>query len=61
MEIIKQANSSNDLVTVKVLSLETRKGKEFVDKLEELCRTYAIGDNFFFKFDVSEHIDARHL
>jgi hypothetical protein len=39
-------------VIIKFFGIRTSKPDEFVDKLEELCREYAIQDDFSFKYSV---------
>lgn len=51
---LKPVESKNLSVKVESLYAKTNKPKEFVNKLEQLCRKYCDRDNFFFKYSIED-------
>lgn len=56
MENSNNTHISDAVVLIRYLSIRTKweETEEFIDELEELCRSYCVEEDFNFKFSVSD-------
>ncbi len=43
-----------ETVIIKLFSIRTDITEQFIDELEDLCRKYCLGNEFFFKYSVED-------
>lgn len=48
----KVRQKEEETVRIKFFSIRTDKAEQFIDELEDLCRKYCLGNEFFFKHSV---------